>query len=152
MTSICIPTLILFMACSFWEPDNWYHGQLVLCHFWHGWTTGTVQLYQGGQLVPSSFSRVDNWDHAIFDMDGQLGPFPILLIYWYHFSSTGVDNSPIIWVTQLSPIVRRTIQSILSKNINVPPYFRKYFSKTRKVTFMNQNRKNKLIHFCIKTN
>jgi len=73
------------------------------------WTTGTIQLCQGGQQVPSSFSRVDNWDHAIFDMSGQLKPFSILLIYWYHLSLTGIDNSPTIWVTQLSPIVRRTI-------------------------------------------
>ena len=49
--------------------------------FWHRWTTGTIQLCQGGQLVPSSFSRVDNWDHAIFDIGGQLGPFPIYYSY-----------------------------------------------------------------------
>jgi len=86
--------------------DNWYH----------------AIFDTGGQLGPSSYVKVDNWYHQVFPewttgtmfffyMGGQLGPFPILLIYWYHLSSTGVDNSPIIWVTQLSPIVRRTIQS-----------------------------------------
>jgi len=32
------------------EPDNWYHGQLVPCHYWHRWTTGTIQ-YQPVQLT-----------------------------------------------------------------------------------------------------
>ena len=81
--------------------DNWYHaifdigGQLdhpVMSR----WTTGTIKFFQSGQLGPD----------AIFGMGGQLGPFPILLIYWYHLSLTGVDSSPTIWVTQLSPIVR----------------------------------------------
>ena len=75
---------------SYVKVDNWYHQVIP------EWKTGTM---------PFS-TWVDNWDHAIFDMGGQLGQFPILLIYWYHLSLTGVDNSPTIWVTQLSPIVR----------------------------------------------
>ena len=62
--------------------DNWYHAIFDI----GGQLGPSMQLCQGGQLVPSSFSRVDNWDHAIFDMGGQLGPLSILLIYWYHLS------------------------------------------------------------------
>jgi len=34
----------------------------------------------------------------------------------------------------------------------VHQYCRKYLSKTKRFTFMDQNGKNKFIHFCIKTN
>ena len=53
-----------------WEPDNWYHAIFDKVDNWYHqvmsrWTTGTIQLCQGGQLGPSSYVKVDYWDHPV---------------------------------------------------------------------------------------